>query len=332
MDSKKRHLKHIVIVASVIPIVIYFIAGKLLMYRDIPAHKKPPASSAEQHWEDPGPYHVAYPRNYRFIMDDTPTCRTTTPFLILVVPVAPSDVEKRNIIRQAWGNEKLVLGQQVETVFILGLPRGKEARQQQEKLQQENQQHHDLIQNNFLDSYHNLTIKTMVMLEWLAAHCGEASFVMKIDSDVFLHVPNLVKLLLDPSTANQNYITGLVWWHGPVLRNPFIKFYMPRSVIAESEYPPYPLGLAYVMSLDLPGKILGVSPQVKPIYIEDAYLGMCLKRLGISPTDPPERTMFLINPTHPLSSCSLSKVIASTTTGISQMKSYWERVRQGVHC
>ncbi|KAG7222541.1 hypothetical protein INR49_031656 [Caranx melampygus] len=216
----------------------------------------------------------------------------------------------------------------VDTLFILGQPTGADAEQQQEKLRQENERHHDLIQNNFQDSYRNLTIKTMVMLEWLALRCTKASYVMKIDSDMLLHVPNLVKLLLDPSTARTNYMTGLVWWHSPVLRNPFLKFYMPRDVIAEDEYPPYPLGMAYVMSLDLPAKILSVSPQIKPIYIEDAYLGMCLKRLEISPTDPPEQTMFIVDPRHPLSGCSLSKVVAVTTTRIQQMTNYWSRSKE----
>ncbi|KAK2817369.1 hypothetical protein Q5P01_025560 [Channa striata] len=217
-----------------------------------------------------------------------------------MVPVAPTNKAARNTIRKTWGKEKLVLGQVVQTVFIVGLRGGADAELQQEKLKEENLQHHDLIQSNFQDSYHNLTIKTMVMLEWLAAHCAKASYVMKIDSDMFLNVPNLVKLLLDSGTAKQNYITGLVWWHSPVLRNPFTKFYMPWSVVAEWEYPPYPLGMAYVMSLDLPAKILRVSRQIKPIYIEDAYLGMCLKGLGIFPTDPPEETMFIVNPAYPL--------------------------------
>ncbi|XP_059184607.1 beta-1,3-galactosyltransferase 2-like [Centropristis striata] len=287
----------------------------------------------EVQWEDPGPYHVAYPRNYKFIMDDTPTCKSTTPFLVLMVPVAPHNVKARDIIRKTWGSEKLVLGKLVETVFVLGLPGGAHADQQQLKLQVENLEYHDMIQANFQDSYRNLTIKTMMMVEWLAANCGKASYVIKIDSDVFLHVQNLVKLLLNPTTPKQNYMTGLVWWHSPVLRNPFDKFYMPRDVIAESEYPPYPLGFAYVMSLDLPAKILTVSPQIKPIFIEDAYLSMCLKRLSISPTDPPEKTMFLVIPTHPLSSCSLSKVIASTTTSIQLMTSYWQRSSEpGAKC
>ncbi|KAF3687959.1 Beta-1,3-galactosyltransferase 2 [Channa argus] len=287
-----------------------------------------PSTSPEPTWEDPGPYHVAYPRNYKFIMDDTPTCRTTTPFLILIVPVAPGDKAARDAIRKTWGNEKLVLGQVVETLFIIGLPGGADAEQQQEKLREENLQHHDLIQSNFQDSYRNLTIKTMVMLEWLAAHCVKASYVIKTDSDVLLHVQNLVKLLLDPSTAKQNYMTGVVWWHSPVIRDPKNRFYLPFDIIKEPEYPPYPLGMAYVMSLDLPAKILSVSPHIKPIYIEDAYLGMCLKHLGISPTDPPEQTMFIVDPRHPLSNCILSKVVAVLTTGITQMTSYWERSRQ----
>ncbi|GAA6221681.1 beta-1,3-galactosyltransferase 5-like isoform X1 [Lates japonicus] len=317
-------------------ILIYFNCDRRSGSRNSPAHRVAQSLSSPSggpQWEDPGPYHVAYPRNYKFIMDDTPTCKTRTPFLIVMVPVAPSNVAARDTIRKTWGNEKMVLGQLVETIFILGLPGGADAEQQQEKLKQENEQHHDLIQSNFQDSYRNLTIKTMVMLEWLAMHCTMVSYVIKVDSDMLLHVPNLVKLLLDPSTAKQNYMTGLVWWHSPVLRNPFNKFYMPRYVIAEPEYPPYPLGMAYVMSLDLPGKILSVSPQIKPIYIEDAYLGMCLKRLDISPTDPPEKTMFIVDPQHPLSSCSLSKVIAVTTTDIPQMMSYWARSREpGAKC
>ncbi|XP_072239904.1 beta-1,3-galactosyltransferase 5-like [Leuresthes tenuis] len=337
--ENRRHLKRIFICSlTAVSVVIIYLSTErsehwtALLARTFPTSKSLVSSSAVPQWEDPGPYHVAYPRNYKFIMDETPTCKTTTPFLIVIVPVAPSEEATRNAIRNTWGKEKVVLDQLVETLFIIGLPGGHNAEQQQEKLEQENEQHHDLIQSNFQDSYHNLTIKTMVMLEWLVQHCAKASFVIKVDSDVLFNVQNLVKLLLDPNTAKQNYMTGLVWWHSPVIRNPFNKFYMPRHVIPESEYPPYPLGMAYAMSLDLPRKILDVSPQIKPIFIEDAYLGMCLKRLGISPTQAPEETMFLVKPQHPLSDCNLSKVIAAMTTEISHMQLYWLRIRRGAHC
>ncbi|XP_061587414.1 beta-1,3-galactosyltransferase 1-like [Cololabis saira] len=316
--GKRRRLKNIFF--SIL-VLVAFLVLYLNPYKTFP----------KLMWREPGYYYVAYPRNYTFIMDQTPTCRTTTPFLILMVPIAPNDQATRDIIRKTWGSEKIVLDQLVETVFVMGLPVGNDIEQQLKKLKLENDQHHDLIQSNFLDSYHNLTIKTMVMLEWLAQYCTKASFVLKIDSDTLLHVHNLVMLLLDPSTAKKNYSTGLVWWHSSVLRDTSSKYYMPSYVFPEPKYPPYPLGMAYVMSLDLPRKILDVSPQIKPIYIEDVYLGMCLKQLGIPPTDPPEHTMFLIKPLHPLNRCSLSKVIAMTTDSTLQMHSYWKTIRQGLH-
>lgn len=340
MDYRKRLKEAFVftlLMVSVSVVLIYFHAETNRQHPAGPSFRIPKviygseeAPTPEPHWEVPGPYHVAYPRNYKFIMDDTQTCKNATPFLILMVPVATNDWQSRNLIRKTWGREKIVLNKLVETIFAVGLPGEGDA--QQLTLKQESMQYQDIIQSNFLDSYHNLTIKTMVMMEWLAKYCSKASFVLKVDSDVVVHVNNLVKLLLDPKTPKQNYMTGLVWWHSPVLRSPFNKFYMPVSVISEPEYPPYPLGMAYVMSLDLPPKILNVSHQIKPIYIEDAYLGMCLKRLGISPTDPPEETMFLVNPQHPLNSCSLSKLIATTTTSVSQLSWYWHMIKRGVWC
>nr|XP_046228587.1 beta-1,3-galactosyltransferase 1-like isoform X2 [Scatophagus argus] len=339
--EKRTHLQYIftcILGAAAIIFLVYVNFETKSMtwdasgYRRTPRPPPPrpspsPPRPIEPLWEDPGPYHVAYPRNYKFIMEDTPTCNNTSPFLVLMVPVAPANRKARDAIRKTWGSEKMVLDQLVETLFVVGLPGGADAGEQQEKLKQENLHHHDLIQSNFQDSYHNLTIKTMIILEWLAVRCLKASYVMKIDSDMFLHVSNLVKLLLDPNTPKQNYMTGLVWWHSPVLRNPFSKFYMPRDVVAEEEYPPYPLGMSYVISYDLSVKILVVSSQIKPLYIEDVYLGMCLKRLGVSPTDPPEDTMFIVEPEHPLSDCSLSKVIAATTTSSPLMVSYWQRSR-----
>ncbi|XP_075869217.1 beta-1,3-galactosyltransferase 2-like isoform X2 [Nelusetta ayraudi] len=274
-------------------------------------------------------YYVAYPGKYNFIIENATRCKSPSPFLVLMVPVAPRERAARDAIRQTWGGQNLALGRRVVTFFVLGLPSGGNRAEQHEELVKEDQQHHDLIQSDFLDSYHNLTIKTMMMLEWFNSNCLNASYVMKIDSDVFLSVPNLVKLLLDPRIAQQDYMTGLVWWESPVSRNIFNKFYVPRNVIEKSKFPPYPLGMAYVMSSDLPGKILGVAPLIRTFFIEDVYLGMCLERLGIGPTNPLESDTFIVDPPRPpLSSCRLSKVIAVMTDDIGQMDTYWQMSQQ----
>ncbi|XP_010193189.1 PREDICTED: beta-1,3-galactosyltransferase 2-like, partial [Mesitornis unicolor] len=59
-------------------------------------------------------------------------------------------------------------------------------------LEEENSLHGDLIQQDFMDTYNNLTLKTLMGMEWVSKHCPNASYVVKADSDVFLNLNYLV--------------------------------------------------------------------------------------------------------------------------------------------
>ncbi|XP_017568692.1 beta-1,3-galactosyltransferase 2-like isoform X2 [Pygocentrus nattereri] len=236
-------------------------------------------------------YHEAYPHNYGFIIDEPDKCEQENPFLVLMVPVAPHELEARNAIRSTWGNERVVQNKNITVVFSLGLP-GIEAEKQQEELRLESQQYHDLIQSDFMDTYINLTIKTMVIMDWLATRCPQASYAMKIDSDMFLNLENLMSLLLRPDTPKENYMTGKVMWNRPVIRDKNSKWYVPKELYDEDYYPTYLLGMGYVFSNDLSRKIVEVSKEIKPFNIEDAYVGACVEQIGISPSDPPNPFQF----------------------------------------
>ncbi|KAM4597238.1 beta-1,3-galactosyltransferase 2-like [Fundulus diaphanus] len=257
-----------------------------------------------------GLYLVEYPYEYHFTMNEPLKCEQEKPFVVLIVQVAPRNRAHRDVIRSTWGSEKLVQGQEVRLFFLLGMQTGDDAQQVHQQLLQESKEHHDLIQSNFVDCYKNLTIKTMVMLEWLNSFCSSAPFAMKIDSDMFLNVPNLVALLL--KAPRTNYMTGLVEHEAPLSRDPSSKWYVPEDLLSDAFYPPYALGLGYILSLDLTKKLIEASRHVKALYIEDAYLGLCMKHLGIRPTDPPNGFLFHIKPLR-YRRCDYSKLIATTT-------------------
>ncbi|KAL0159942.1 hypothetical protein M9458_043667, partial [Cirrhinus mrigala] len=198
-------------------------------------------------------------------------------------------VDARNAIRSTWGNESSVQEKAVLTLFLVGLTGGPEAQQQ---LEEESQQHRDLLQSNFVDSYFNLTIKTMVILDWLATRCPQANYSMKIDSDMYLNLENMMSLLLAPNTPRENYITGYLMWDRPVIRDKNSKWYVSEELYPEPKYPTYLLGMGYVFSNDLPKKIVEASKVIKPFNIEDAYVGACLKHLGIAPSSPPDPSKF----------------------------------------
>ncbi|XP_070683778.1 beta-1,3-galactosyltransferase 5-like [Pempheris klunzingeri] len=268
-------------------------------------------------------YHQAYPRNYHFIMDNTEACKNNTPFLVLMVPVAPKNVAARDAIRQTWGRDRLVQGEVVLTLFMLGLSRGADA----EQLKQENQQHHDLIQSDFIDSYLNLTIKTMVIMDWLATRCPTAAYAMKIDSDMFLNIDNLVIMLQKPGIPKLNYLTGMLMWSRSVIRSKSSKWYVPEEMYPEATYPTYVLGMGYIISNDLPEKFVEVSKSIKPFNIEDAYIGMCIKKLGLGPTSPPNPSQFKTYNTR-YDRCEFSRIITYILGSSQNLVKYWADLKK----
>ncbi|XP_008280493.1 beta-1,3-galactosyltransferase 2-like [Stegastes partitus] len=267
-------------------------------------------------------YFVAYPHRYHFIRDEPHRCLQESPFLVLMVPVGPHNREARDIIRSTWGKETTVLGRTVSLYFLLGLSKEENGTKDlQEQIFQESRRHRDILQSDFLDSYNNLTIKTMVMFEWLSTHCPNTSYAMKVDSDVFLNVQNLVDMLL--KARKHLYLTGMTVWGAPVLRDPTSKWFLPYSAYPDPTYPMYALGMAYVFSLDLPKKILAASAHVRAIYIEDVYVGLCMRHLGITPTNPPHSGLFRNEVPFLKSSCYWTSVITTLLENSQQLSDVW---------
>ncbi|XP_023698886.1 beta-1,3-galactosyltransferase 1-like [Paramormyrops kingsleyae] len=280
----------------------------------------------------PGPYEIIYPHKYQIILNEPEKCKGQDPFVVLMVPVRPEDQEARDIIRRTWGSESTVPGVVIRTLFLLGVTNSQETLQQ--KLIVEGQEHHDLLQFDFHDSYRNLTIKTMLMMEWLNTYCHNAPYAAKVDTDMFLNVDLLVNKLLNPQSAQakRDYITGAVVRGGIARRDHDSKWYMPEEVFSKDTYPCYVSGNAYVFSMDLPEKILRASNHVKPVHLEDVYLGMCLESLGISPKDPPSPGMFQMW-YRSYDRCLFSGFISVTGIQLKDLERNWANFRQpGSYC
>ncbi|XP_064417171.1 beta-1,3-galactosyltransferase 2-like [Latimeria chalumnae] len=239
-------------------------------------------------WKHPlGPFDIVYPYDYNYVINEPDKCKNKNPFLVLLIPTGPAEIHARNVIRETWGNETLIPGVTIIRLFFIGLPVTiLEALQKQ--LEEESSVYHDIIQRDFLDTYNNLTIKTMTSLEWLTDFCPEAAYAMKVDADMFLNIEKLVKSLLKPHIpTRQNYFTGFPFIHNRPIRDKNSKWYIPESVFPGQEYAPYCSGTGYVFSVNIVWKILEASYIVKPIYLEDVYIGFCLNFAQITITHPP---------------------------------------------
>ena len=49
----------------------------------------------------------------------------------------------------------------------------------------------DIIITDHVDSYNNLTLKTLAAFDWMQTYCKQAEYLLKTDDDMFIQVNNI---------------------------------------------------------------------------------------------------------------------------------------------
>lgn len=215
--------------------------------------------------------------NFTFLMNE-PVCNASAPPLVLVlVHTAPDHTFNRHAIRSTWGKT-------VRLVFLVGEP---ESSSVQESLERENEQHHDLVQGNFLDSYRNLTYKHVSGLKWVTYHCPGAKYILKIDDDVFVNTPFLQEFLsheLSPLGARRLVLCDVLS-SAIVKRSYRSKWRVSPKEYADRWYPDYCMGWAILYSPDAVFLLYREAQRSPYFWIDDVHVtGTLLARLNMSHT------------------------------------------------
>lgn len=50
-----------------------------------------------------------------------------------------------------------------------------------------------------------------MLLKWVEQNCKNATFVMKMDDDVYLNVDNLIKFTKDEQVPTENFLVGKLY-------------------------------------------------------------------------------------------------------------------------
>nr|XP_046264017.1 beta-1,3-galactosyltransferase 2-like [Scatophagus argus]XP_046264018.1 beta-1,3-galactosyltransferase 2-like [Scatophagus argus] len=270
---------------------------------------------------------------FTYIINEPDKCAESkpAPFLVLLIATEARQVEARNAIRQTWGNESVAPALGFIRLFLLGKNDGELGILQQRMLEAESRRYHDIIQQDFKDSYKNLTIKTLMGMNWVAIHCPQASYVMKTDSDMFVNTEYLIYKLLRPEiTPKKNYFTGNNMRGFAPNRNKNSKWYMPPELYPSEKYPTFCSGTGYVFSGDLATKIYRASLSIRHLHLEDVYVGICLAKLQIEPTPP--SNAFLFNHWRvSYSSCKYSHLITSHGFHPNELLKYWHHLQSNKH-
>lgn len=133
------------------------------------------------------------PHNYSYLLDNPQVCSDdggSAPVLVaLVASNARSGAERRQTIRETWGQKSLQRALNFRVVFLLADPGDPVTSQD---LLAESYAYGDLVQEDFAENFDNLALKSVMGLKWFVTRCPGAAFALKTDDDIFVHIPNLI--------------------------------------------------------------------------------------------------------------------------------------------
>ncbi|EDV56407.1 beta-1,3-galactosyltransferase 1 [Drosophila erecta] len=201
----------------------------------------------------------------------------------------------------------------IRIVFILGR-RNLASLLENEAVASEAEKYNDIIQENFMDTYNNLTIKAVMALKHISQSCvNTTAFYFKCDDDTFVNVPNILHFLLGGTipvnaatarfhfgntydvtslrkrlTARREMMYGLAYCNVSPIKNKLNKWYMPSYMFRGGVYPKYLCGSGYLLSIDVVPRLYKASLGTRIVHLEDLFVtGLCAEKAGIKRASHP---------------------------------------------
>jgi hypothetical protein len=153
------------------------------------------------------PWHQKFKCPYWTNTSSNATSNNNQTLLIVVISAAAHSAQ-RNLIRKTWGGPNLLEVDWIQLIFLVGSTPDEDI-VLKERLKKENAQYEDLVQVNVVDTYANLTLKSVALLHWTHGHCPGAQSVLKCDDDIYINLNGLINILSKEQFKPINRLYGL---------------------------------------------------------------------------------------------------------------------------
>lgn len=240
--------------------------------------------------------------------------------LVIIIMSAPTHLEARMAIRQTWGH----FGQRsdISILFMLGATMDSKV---ETILRKEQKTYNDVIRGKFLDSYSNLTLKTISTLEWVDNYCSKVKFLLKTDDDMFINVPRLQAFTIKHA-RDKNVIFGRLAKKWKPIRNKKSKYFVSQAQFKHAVFPDFTTGPAYLLSSDIVRKLYDAALDQTYLKLEDVFVtGIVADKLGIKRTHANE----FLNKKISYSACNVQRGISIHMVKYSEQFDLWKKLFDG---
>ena len=192
-------------------------------------------------------------------------------YLVYVLS-APANIKTRQEVRQTWAAPDLLVEHHSRLMFIMGRPSDRRLLLQ---LKKESSVHRDIVMEDFVAAYDNLTYSSIAALRWVTYHCPNVSYVIKADDDVYVNIFKLIQTLYTQYINETRFFVCAAHYNVVIGRKSqgCIKNCLPNDILAnKTHYPTYCAGPAYVFPRAVAVEIYNATRRVPPLKVEDVYI------------------------------------------------------------
>ncbi|XP_060597817.1 beta-1,3-galactosyltransferase 1-like [Ruditapes philippinarum] len=223
-----------------------------------------------------------FEHNFNYVIQNKNICQlystNQTIELLILIMTTHKNNRARAALRSTWLSVTKHNKGNVRYAFLLGEITDK---WQKEAVLEENNIHHDIIKEDFIDTYMNLTYKTIMGFKWATVFCQTALYVMKTDDDMFVNISNLLKMLTDTNKEKlQTSVMGACNSKARPIRSQKSKWFASEDSYPDKFYPGFCSGTGYVTSMHVAKEVYLISPSVPFFHLEDVYVSLCIRKLG----------------------------------------------------
>lgn len=262
-----------------------------------------------------------FKHDFDFMLNNEDVCQTdtgnSTIKVIVLISTIHKNTEKRKAIRETWMSPYTGNTGPVRYMFLLGRISDKAL---QVALETESASYRDILQEDFIDSYNNLTLKTMMAFRWASTFCQKAEFVMKTDDDMFVNINGLLRAVNQHKDVLQRSVGGFCVLSASPIRDKGSKWYASEKMYPHRKYPGYCSGTGYVTSMFVTRRVFEISKHLPFFHLEDIFVGLCINKLGYTFTRIGGFSTNFI----PISCSYKQSIITSHGVSPKQMRQAWD--------
>lgn len=196
--------------------------------------------------------------------------------IVCYVIVRNDDFQVREAIRDTWGDKKKISFANV--IFVIGKSHDKSFNK---KIMDENEKFGDLLIIDLLDTFKNLSFKSILAWKWMSENCQDTKVYIKASPYILVNFESIRKSLKINMFQNKSIFCRVVFGE-KVDRIKSSLYYTSYRDYPRDFYPKYCQNQGTIISKDLLAKFYEKSKENKNVRLDDINMGIIADSLKAS--------------------------------------------------